>query len=360
MKNAKKTLGVLIALLALVVIALVAMSVINARNNRQEEKDKEESVIHLGSLGEADRMSLNCGPNGETVDFVLEDEVWYTESMRGLTMSQSTLSNIAKEVTDLTAVRRVEIKESLAYYGLEDPLYSFSASDPEGHSLSLLVGGSFDTGSGTRYYVMEPGGSEIYTISSDLIKAFRDNVFDMADADKFTILTEENLDSFTIKDGSGKEIYFEKRTESGDGGTDQYVWYFRSADGLVPAYEFIFESDNGEELNAKTYIDAILKTFTRSFFYKCYDFDRTDAELKSMYGFDGSLTLDVACTYEDEEGKSVSEKLTFIFGKDFTEEDGGESYTYAKFPDSKQINCMTTRRVDPLRDAIEKLSAVAG
>ncbi|MBQ2307061.1 MAG: hypothetical protein II184_06050, partial [Clostridia bacterium] len=99
MKKAKKTLIFLIIVLVVIVAALVAITVINAINNRQAEKDKEDAIINLGSIGEADRFTLDCGKNGEDVTFVREDETWYVDSMRGLTLDQNTVGHIAEEVS---------------------------------------------------------------------------------------------------------------------------------------------------------------------------------------------------------------------------------------------------------------------
>ncbi|MBO4832386.1 MAG: DUF4340 domain-containing protein [Oscillospiraceae bacterium] len=354
MKKAKRTLTVLVAVLCLVVAALVAMSLINARNNRRAEEEKEAAIINLGNIGEADRLVLNCGKNGEDITFVLEDETWYAESMRGLTLDQNTVGHIAEEVSGLKAERKVEIKEDVSYYGLDEPRFHLTASDPEGHSISLLTGKSFDTVAGTKYYVMEPGGTEIYTVDSDLVKALDYSVYDMAKPDSFTVLTEDNIDSITVKDGKGTELYFEKKTEQADNGEFEYTWFLKTKDGLVQTSDVTLNPNNAGETTAKGYIDAILKNFTRCFFYKTCDFDRTDADLKSEFGFDG-LTVEIADTAENDDGETVSEKITIVFGSDFTEED---DFTYAKFPDSGQVNCMTTRRVAPFREALADLAEV--
>lgn len=355
MKKAKKTLIFLIIVLVVIVAALVAITVINAINNRQAEKDKEDAIINLGSIGEADRFTLDCGKNGEDVTFVREDETWYVDSMRGLTLDQNTVGHIAEEVSGLTAERRISIAEDISYYGLDDPSFRFSASDPEGHSISLLIGKSFDTIAGTKYYVMKPDGDEIYTVDSDLVKALDYGVFDMAKPDAFPVLDQTNIDSMTIKDGSGTEICFEKKEDPAGTEDEPYIWYLKTGAGLVPVSDVKINPNNAGETTAKGYIDNILKTFSRSFFYKTCDFDRTDEELRSQFGFDG-LTVEIAYTNKNDEGETVNDKLTFAFGGDFTENDGADAYTYAKFPGSGQVNCMTTRRVVPFRNAAADLA----
>ena len=358
MKKAKKSLGILVGILCLVVIAFVAISAINARNARQAEKDKEAAVLNLGGIVDANRLTLDCGKNGEDITFVREDDVWYADSMRGLTMDQNTVGNIAEEINGLIAERKLEIKEGISYYGLDNPSHRLTASDAEGHSITLLVGKSFDLTSGTKYYVMEPDGDVIYTVDSDLVKTLVYSVYDMAKPDAFETLTEENLNSITVKDGKGTELYFEKKTEQADNGEFQYIWYFRTGGKLVPSADVTLNPNNAGETTAKQYIDAILKTFTRSFFYETCDFDRTEEELKSQFGFDG-LYVEVAYTAENDDGESVDETVSFIFGDDFTKEEDGESFTYAKFPDSGQVNCMTTRRVTPFREALEALAEIS-
>lgn len=351
MKKTKRTIGILVSILVILVAALVAVSVINAKNAKQKEKDDEESIIHLGNIAGTNTFSVNFGGEGDVETFVLDGENWYWDTDRDLTMKQEKMGGIAEACEDITAVRRLEINEELSYYGLEDPMYTFSASDPEGHTLDLLIGSKLD---GDRYYVMEPGGDCIYTIEDDLPKRLKLSFFQMVDVDDFTVLTEENILSLTVKNNKGEQLVFEQ-----EGAGDTAEWIV-SVNGSVPqkADAITVKNADGVDMTAQDALNAIFKGFTRSFFYECIDFNCTDAELKSEYGFDRGLEVTIKCVDEDEDTKEeVQKTFSIVFGDTFGKDGADDEFTYAKLFDSKQVNSMTTRRITPFDNALDMFAS---
>jgi len=358
MQKTKRTLKILIAVLVAVIVLAVAIALINANQNRQQEQEDEAAQIHLGNLSAPVYFAFNCGGGDEESAFVLADETWYYEADRDMPMDQELLTAIAEQLTDLMAVRKLDINEELSYYGLDDPTYSLKAEDGEGKTLSLLIGNVLD---GDRYYVMEPGGDSIYTIEEDLPVTLKYPLLEMMTLEEFDTITEADILSYDISDPDGRTVYFEKMTEMDANGKDTYSWLIRTDDGLVPAESITVTDAEGEETTAQAYGDSIRGMFTRFFFYAAADFNCTDAELKE-YGLKEPLKLVITYTAKNDQRELEEREITLLFGGEFVVPDdvyGEETLVYTMQEGSKAVNSMTARRVSALRDALDALCVSA-
>lgn len=355
MRTKTHALLVLTAIL-LVIIALTAvLAVNNSRETQKAAAEKESSNLRLGKISDPVYISYNCGGADSAPEFVLEDGVWYCQTERSLPLKQDDLVSTAKLISDLTAVRKLEITEDLDYYGLKRPTYTLTAKDGGGKTFSLLVGNKAPD---ERYYVMEPGEGVLYTIEKDLPTQLKSSLYDLSETETYDLLFESNIQSIEIAGSDGAVVYFEKDSTGNASGGKDYVWKLRTADGLVPAEDCPDGKDGG---NAKTYIADIIKVFERSFFYSCEDYNCTDTQ-RSSYGLLDPMKVTVVYTSEDKDIKSEEGTLVFLFGNQFTETSeayGDELYTYAMLEGSEAVNCMTARRVTPFSDALSALGSIS-
>lgn len=349
MRNKTRALIILSAILLALIALTVVSAIYNARETQKAAAEKEPPV--LGRLSDPVYISYNCGGADSVSVFILEDGLWYCQEERDLPLRQDHLNKTAELISELTAVRRLEITEDLFHYGLDQPTYTLTAKDSNGKTFSLLIGDKAPDG---RYYVMEPGEDAVYTIEKDLPARLGDSLYALSETEAYDLLYESNMQSIEITGSDGAVVYVVKETAADSAGGKEYVWLLCTADGLIPAEDYSTGEDGA---NAKTYIDAIIKAFERSFFFSCKDYDCTDAQL-SNYGLINPMKVTVVYSPEDEDNELEERTLVFLFGNQFTETSeiyGDELFYYAMLEGSKAVNCMTARRVIPFSDALSAL-----
>lgn len=349
MKKNKKQLVILLAILVVCVFGYFTALLINDYQEKKASEAEAEKVIYVGDISEASSISFNNG--SETMVFSLEDGLWYYQDDMDFPLTQSYLTNIAGALSGLTAVREIEIVDSLAAYGLETPSYTVSVTDKNGQSLDLLIGSAV----GDNYYAMEPDGKVIYTIGSTLVGYLGYELYDMIELETFDLLEEANIASATITYGD-TAITLEKETVEtqkdvltpDDAGgfttetetTEEYVWYV-VAGGERTAIEDI---EATADLSAVDYLDGLLDALDSLDFDACENY-KADGDEIAAFGLDTpSLVLTVTYTEIGDDGDSVSKNLTLAVG---TAQEDGTSY-YASMNDSSAVNRISADLITPI------------
>ena len=326
-KQSRTLIILLVALAALVAVYIGVKAAANAR----EEKERQDSVLNTIYL--ADELEtptkVTFGPAGEENTFVISDGVWQWEEDADMPITQQFITRITEMLPTLAASRDVGMENELSDYGLEEPLYTLTAEDGAGTSFTLYVGNSFSTDSASYYYVMEAGGETVYTIESTLPSYLGYGVMSMITKDSFTTLTEENVDSFEISDGTASVLVTKTGKTDILTGNMMYTWYIRRGDTATPVSQY--KNEAGE--TASIFTGKITDALSSYYFSSCTDFKPTEEELKT-YGLDTPVTITFYCV-DSETGDE--EVIALDIGAQVP---NGSGY-YASLSGSSQVCVMT-------------------
>ena len=107
------------------------------------------------------------------MSFTQKDGEWVYDEDDGVRLEQSTIKSTVKEITGLTAVRKLSDPDEKEDYGLDSPDYTVTYTAKDGTRGTIEIGDA----AGDNYYAMIQDSDAVYTISSTLVS---DLVFDLS------------------------------------------------------------------------------------------------------------------------------------------------------------------------------------
>ena len=120
----KNKLVILLLVLAGLLAVYFGLSVYNKQADKKKQEKAEAEQSHLVDADSLTKISYTDGNSSMT--FTCEDGTWYYDKDKEIPISQSTLDEMEKNITDLTAVRKIKEPDALKDYGLTSPLYEVS------------------------------------------------------------------------------------------------------------------------------------------------------------------------------------------------------------------------------------------
>lgn len=146
--NKKK--GILISIAILIVVAIGAIIFFVFRNSNLEYQD-------LGKI-----RSIKYTVGKEEYELVKEEECWYWEDRKDLSVDEDFIETQAKIARKELEIIKEEEKGSFKKYGLDDTEYSLTLKDSKGRKYEIHIGNmvSEDT-----YFVRIGNEKSIYTAS---------------------------------------------------------------------------------------------------------------------------------------------------------------------------------------------------
>ena len=135
---------------------------------RQKRTKKKSSLVDVKSL-----KSFAYESGGSKMSFTKDDGEWVYDEDDGVRLNQSTIRSTAKEITGLTAVRKLSDPDEKADYGLDSSDYTVTYTAKDGTKGTIEIGDA----AGDNYYAMIQDSDAVYTISSTLVS---DLVFDLS------------------------------------------------------------------------------------------------------------------------------------------------------------------------------------
>ena len=167
----KKTMLIMVAVLAVLLVLYGGLKAWNSHSDRQKKakEDKEKvSLVDVKSL-----KSFAYESSGSKMSFTKENGEWVYDEDDGVRLNQSTIKSTAKEITGLTAVRKLSDPDEKSDYGLDSPDYTVTYTAKDGTKGTIQIGNA----AGDNYYAMIEDSDAVYTISGTLVS---DLVFDLS------------------------------------------------------------------------------------------------------------------------------------------------------------------------------------
>ena len=202
----KKTMLIMVVVLTVLLVLYGGLKAWNSHSDRQKKakEDKEK-----GSLVDVKRLkSFAYESGGSKMSFTKENGEWVYDEDDGVRLNQSTIKSTAKEITGLTAVRKLSDPDEKSDYGLDSPDYTVTYTAKDGTKGTIQIGNA----AGDNYYAMIEDSDAVYTISGTLVS---DLVFDLSsltENDTLPSISSGNLKKVEVTQ-NGKTTTYKKKKE---------------------------------------------------------------------------------------------------------------------------------------------------
>ena len=202
MKKQKKQLIALCILLLICCVAWVGLTMWNKSQEQKKQEEEEASKVTVTDVNTEDVNAFSYQYNNETLSFVKEDDTWYYEADKSISLDQDTMETLIATTAQLTAEQEIKDYEDLSEYGLETPSNTITLTTGDG-TTTLLIGNKNDMLS--QYYVKTDQSDSIYLAGSAVYTTYQKGIADLtvteSTEESATEQPEETEEADTLQDG---------------------------------------------------------------------------------------------------------------------------------------------------------------
>lgn len=202
MKKQKKQLIALCILLLICIVAWVGLTKWNKSQEQKKQEEEEASKVTVTDVNTEDVNAFSYQYNNETLSFVKEDDTWYYEADKSISLDQDTMETLIATTAQLTAEQEIKDYEDLSEYGLETPSNTITLTTGDG-TTTLLIGNKNDMLS--QYYVKTDQSDSIYLAGSVVYTTYQKGIADLTVTESTeksaTEQPEETEEADTLQDG---------------------------------------------------------------------------------------------------------------------------------------------------------------
>ena len=202
MKKQKKQLIALCILLLICIVAWVGLTKWNKSQEQKKQEEEEASKVTVTDVNTEDVNAFSYQYNNETLSFVKEDDTWYYEADKSISLDQDTMETLIATTAQLTAEQEIKDYEDLSEYGLETPSNTITLTTGDG-TTTLLIGNKNDMLS--QYYVKTNQSDSIYLAGSAVYTTYQKGIADLSVTESTeksaTEQPEETEEADTLQDG---------------------------------------------------------------------------------------------------------------------------------------------------------------
>ena len=202
MKKQKKQLIALCILLLICIVAWVGLTKWNKSQEQKKQDEEEASKVMVTDVNTEDVNAFSYQYNNETLSFVKEDDTWYYEADKSISLDQDTMETLIATTAQLTAEQEIKDYEDLSEYGLETPSNTITLTTGDG-TTTLLIGNKNDMLS--QYYVKTNQSDSIYLAGSAVYTTYQKGIADLtvteSTEESATEQPEETEEADTLQDG---------------------------------------------------------------------------------------------------------------------------------------------------------------
>lgn len=202
MKKQKKQLIALCILLLICIVAWVGLTKWNKSQEQKKQEEEEASKVTVTDVNTEDVNAFSYQYNNETLSFVKEDDTWYYEADKSISLDQDTMETLIATTAQLTAEQKIKDYEDLSEYGLETPSNTITLTTGDG-TTTLLIGNKNDMLS--QYYVKTDQSDSIYLAGSAVYTTYQKGIADLtvteSTEESATEQPEETEEADTLQDG---------------------------------------------------------------------------------------------------------------------------------------------------------------
>jgi len=142
----KKTMLIMVAVLAVLLVLYGGLKAWNSHSDRQKKAKEDKEKVSLVDVKSLKSFAYESG--GSKMSFTKENGEWVYDEDDGVRLNQSTIKSTAKEITGLTAVRKLSDPDEKSDYGLDSPDYTVTYTAKDGTKGTIQIGNA----AGDNYY----------------------------------------------------------------------------------------------------------------------------------------------------------------------------------------------------------------
>ena len=202
----KKTMLIMVIVLAVLLALYGGLKAWNSHSEKQKKAKEDKEKVSLVDVKSLKSFSYESG--GSKMSFTKDDGEWVYDEDDGVRLNQSTIKSTAKEITGLTAVRKLSDPDEKEDYGLDSSDYTVTYTAKDGTKGTIQIGNA----AGDNYYAMIEDSDAVYTISGTLVS---DLVFDLSsltENDTMPSISSGNLKKVEVTQ-NGKTTTYKKKKE---------------------------------------------------------------------------------------------------------------------------------------------------
>lgn len=204
----KKTMLIMVIVLAVLLALYGGLKAWNSHSEKQKKAKADKEKVSLVDVKSLKSFAYESG--GSKMSFTKNDGEWVYDEDDGVRLNQSTIKSTAKEITGLTAVRKLSDPDEKADYGLDSSDYTVTYTARDGTKGTIEIGDA----AGDNYYAMIQDSDAVYTISSTLVS---DLVFDLSsltENDTLPSISSGNLKKVEVTQNGETTTYKKKKQRS--------------------------------------------------------------------------------------------------------------------------------------------------
>ena len=355
----KKQKRLLFILLILFLAACAGYFFLLRYNEEQEKKENEEETdtsvsIYPEDFDSSAISSISYDYQGTPLSFSLKNdkETWQYDENTDFPLNQSSLTGMSSQLQSLTASRKIMNNlDTLADYGLDEPVSQVTANDSDGTELTIYFGNTNDAAGVT--YIYTSASENIYTIDSGVRDYFSHPLLDMIVEDELplpdstavyqdiTISRNEKTSVFRYKEEGDTELdYLNRCSWFADMDGDQFAMDDTAVSDLTGALSSLATSGcaaygiTSEEMSVYG-LDQPSAVITVNYTQT----ETVEAEEKTQENSSDSSEIE---TEEETEAKTeeVAYQLNLKIGN------AVEDYYYVTWNDLSQVYLMSASSLD--------------
>ena len=154
----KKTMLIMVVVLAVLLALYGGLKAWNSHSEKQKKAKEDKEKVSLVDVKSLKTFAYESG--GSKMSFTQKDGEWVYDEDDGVRLEQSTIKSTVKEITGLTAVRKLSDPDEKEDYGLDSPDYTVTYTAKDGTRGTIEIGDA----AGDNYYAMIQDSDAVYTI----------------------------------------------------------------------------------------------------------------------------------------------------------------------------------------------------
>ena len=192
MKKQKRQFIILCVVLVAFCGTFFGLKAFNMHQEEKEAQKEEDEKIKLTGMSADKVTEFSYQNNGEEITFVKEDDTWYYQADKSVSIKQTSITSMLSNVGTITAGQKLEAPEDISEYGFDEPqnVIRVKGTDQE---LTITIG--MYNSMTSQYYLMVSGDDSVYLVDSTIYTAFQKSVADVT----------EEPETDTSEDGSTEE-----------------------------------------------------------------------------------------------------------------------------------------------------------
>lgn len=180
-------------ILCIILIAFVAVFfIMKAVTKHQEEKEAaqaEAEKITVLSLNTEEITEFTYQYEGTSLTFVKEEDTWYYQEDKTISISQTMIETMLSKVAEITAEQQITTTDDISQYGMDAPLNVIEIQ--MGETIVTITVGTQNTIT-SQYYMMVSNDDTVYLTDSTVYSAFQKSVEDLTEVEEEETTEEES------------------------------------------------------------------------------------------------------------------------------------------------------------------------